>query len=217
MREYTAADHYNLPGYYRTVNKELRRAFVSNALTVGMPAPDFRLPTVDGGIADLGELRQQGNVVVVFGCHSAPPCFHELPRLDEAAQTFAGAVTLLVYTREIHPNEALPYGTFAHHRTAADKMTAARRLRDDLGLRIEVAVDDLDGHTHLAYGALPFTAVVIRRDGVLAHRTEWASATQLAPVVANLDHADRRRAAGATPRVSYAETLWLMEHLDKKP
>lgn len=213
-----AALHYNLPAYYRTVNRDLRRAFLGSSLRVGTAAPPFRLPTVDGDIADLDELRAAGNVVVVFGCHSAPPCYQELPRLDEAAGSFPGSRTVLVYTREIHPNEDLPYGRFPHHRNVDEKMAAARTLRDRLGLRnITVAVDDLDGRTHIAYGTLPVMAVIVGRDGLLAHREEWASATQLAPVVESLTRADARRAAGAHPRTSFSETLWQMEHLDKKP
>ena len=49
------------------------------------------------------------------------------------------------------------------------------------------------------------------------HREEWASAVQLRAVIANLSQADRRLAAGGQPRLSLSETLWSMEHLDKKP
>jgi thiol-disulfide isomerase/thioredoxin len=212
-----AADAYNVPAYYRAVNREIRRAYTGQVLRVGMPAPPFRLQTVDDDIVDLEVLRQDANVVVLFGCHSAPPCFNEMPRINAAADQFAGAKIVLVYTREIHPNEALAYGTFAHHTTMAIKTAAARRFRDELELKITVAVDYLDGRTHLAYGGLPFTAVVVRRDGIVAHREEWASASQLLPVASNLHHSDERRAGGATPRLSYSETLWSMEHLDKKP
>ena len=57
----------------------------------------------------------------------------------------------------------------------------------------------------------------IRRDGLLVHRSEWASADQLAAVIANLAQADRRLAAGEQPRMSLNETLWSMERLTKKP
>jgi hypothetical protein len=99
----------------------------------------------------------------------------------------------------------------------ADKLAAARRFREVLGLRMPVGVDDLAGTVHLAYGGLPYCAAVVRRDGILAHRSEWASATQLAQVVDNLDQASARRQAGGRPRMGFSESLWAMERLEGKP
>jgi len=43
-----AAEHYNVTGYYREIHHGDRRAYAGQPLRVGMPAPDFRLPTVSG-------------------------------------------------------------------------------------------------------------------------------------------------------------------------
>ena len=213
----TAAEHYNVPAYYRTINREIRRAYAGQPLRVGQPAPSFRLPTVDGGQADLDEMRSRGHVVLIFGCYSAPPCVRELPEIDQLAAALPpGLAMLFVYTREIHPNEDLPQGRFAPHDSLGAKLAVARRFRDDLGLRMTVAADDLEGTVHQAYGTLPFCAAVVRRDGALVHRSEWASADQLAAVIANLAQADRRMVAGEQPRMSLNETLWSMERLTKK-
>jgi hypothetical protein len=45
-----------------------------------------------------------------------------------------------LYTREAHPGERLPA-----HAGFEDKVTAARRLRDELGITRPIVVDDLDG------------------------------------------------------------------------
>ena len=215
--EAAAAAHYNVTAYYREVNRDARRAYTGQSLRVGDTAPAFRLPTVDGGFADLDQLRREGDVVLVFGCHSAPPCRQEMPRIDALPAVGGPDVrTVFVYTREIHPNEQLAYGRFPHHRTLEEKVAAARRIRDELGLRMTVAVDDLAGTTHRAYGGLPFSAVVVGRDGILVHREEWASPEQLAGVLANRRLTDERRAAGHAPRVSLSETLWSMERLQRK-
>ena len=212
-----AAEHYNVPAYYREINRDARRAYAGQPLRAGQPAPSFRLPTVDGGQADLDELRRDAHVVLIFGCYSAPPCVRELPEIDTLAAALPpGLAMLFVYTREIHPNEDLPYGRFAPHESLAAKLAVARRLRDDLGLHMTVAADDLAGTVHRAYGGLPFCAAVVRRDGLLVHRSEWASAGQLAAVIANLAQADQRLAAGEQPRMSLSETLWSMERLTKK-
>jgi hypothetical protein len=213
-----AAEHYNISGYYREIHRGDRRAYAGQPLRVGMPAPGFRLPALDGGVADLDELRLDAHVVIVFGCYSAPPCVRELPEIDRiAARRIPGFQLVFIYTREIHPNEDLPQGRFAHHQTMDDKVAAARMFQKDLGLEMTVAVDDLAGTVHLGYGGLPFCAAVVRRDGILVHREEWASAIQLGHVIANLAQADERRAAGEEPRLSLSETLWSMERLEKKP
>lgn len=169
-------------------------------------------------MAGLAALRRDGHVVIVFGCYSAPPCVRELPEISRlAAERPPGFRFVFIYTREIHPNEDLPYGRFAHHRSLDGKLAAARKLASDLSPDMTVAVDDLAGTVHLGYGGLPFCAAIVRRDGVLVHREEWASAGQLRAVIANLSQADRRLAAGEQPRLSLSETLWSMEHLDKKP
>ena len=48
---------------------------------IGYPAPDFTLPTLDGGEVTLSELR--GSVVVVnFWTSWCPPCREEMPALE---------------------------------------------------------------------------------------------------------------------------------------
>ena len=213
-----AAEHYNVPAYYREINRDARRAYAGQPLRAGQPAPSFVLPTVDGGYADLDELRHEAHVVLIFGCYSAPPCVRELPEIDQLAAALPpGLAMLFIYTREIHPNEDLPYGRFSPHQSLEAKLAVAQRLRDDLGLHMSVAADALEGTVHRAYGGLPFCAAVVRRDGVLVHRSEWASAGQLAAVIANLAQADERLAAGEQPRMSLSETLWSMERLTRKP
>src|ERR1700744_565098 len=133
----TAAEHYNVPAYYRTINREIRRAYAGQPLRVGQPAPSFRLPTVDGGQADLDEVRERGHVVLVFGCYSAPPCVRELPEIDKlAAAQPPGLAMVFVYTREIHPNEDLPQCRFAPHDSLAAKLAAARGFRVELRMAL---------------------------------------------------------------------------------
>ena len=120
-----------------------------------MPAPEFELPTVAagaaggfagvggvaggvpdaGGVAGLTALRRDGHVVIVFGCYSAPPCVRELPEINRLAAERPGFRFVFVYTREIHPNEDLPHGRFAHHRSLDAKLAVARKLAADLRAR----------------------------------------------------------------------------------
>lgn len=214
----TAACAYNIDSYYREVNRDLHSAFPRFPVAVGGYAPAFELPTTEGTTVALDRLLSRGHVVLLFGCYSAPPCVKEMPEFNRLGRRLGDGFRLVfVYTREIHPNESLPYGFFPPHRTIADKIAVATRMREDLGMDMTVAVDDLEGSTHLAYGGLPYFAMVVRSDGLVIHRSQWASVTQLESVTSNLAVWDQRTAAGQQPRMSYSETLWAMERLDKKP
>lgn len=91
-----------------------------------------------------------------------------------------------MYTREAHPGENLPA-----HRTFEDKLAAARRLRDDVGIRRPILVDDLDGTVHTAYGLLPNMIYVLGRGGTILYKAMWTSADRVAEFVT--------RAAGGGP------------------
>jgi peroxiredoxin len=211
------ADQYNHRRYYRELNFEARAAYRRSALQVGDVAPAFELADVDGTTVRLPDSGGR-HTLLLFGCYSAGPCVSETPAIDRLAAEFRPAVrTLFVYTREGHPGEALRHGTFPRHEDLPAKAKLARQFRDDLGLTMSVCVDDLRGSVHRAYGLLAFNAALVRADGVLVHREEWASAEQLHGALANLRLWDERRAAGVLPRMSYSESIWCMERLEKKP
>ncbi|MDZ4114667.1 MAG: deiodinase-related protein, partial [Xanthomonadaceae bacterium] len=79
-----------------------------------------------------------------------------------------------VYVREAHPSE-----TYPQHRKASQKMQhASDWVR--MGERPwTVAVDTLEGETHLAYGPLPNCAYLIDRSGRVAYRALWAGQEHL--------------------------------------
>lgn len=91
-----------------------------------------------------------------------------------------------VYTREAHPGEDV-----AHHTGFDVKLANARLLRDEIGIRRPILVDDLAGTAHRAYGLLPNMTWVIARGGRIIYRADWTSA---ANVEAFLDRYQRGRA-----------------------
>jgi hypothetical protein len=72
---------------------------------------------------------------------------------------------VFVYTREAHPGEAVP-----HHDSFERKLAHARLLRDEMGIRRTILVDDLVGTGHLAYGGLPNMTWVVARGGRLVYK-----------------------------------------------
>ena len=202
----SSSDEYNIQTWTRLSTDADREAFPS-AIRVGRAAPEFSLPTVDGGRVELAKLRGEGHVALVFGCFTAPPCLVQLPALETLHRTYSGRGVsfAFVYTREIHPGEALP-----PHHSMEQKMDHARRLRDHGRLTFPVAVDDLSGSVHTAYGAMTSMAVVVHRDGTLIYRGAWTQAPILRMVLENLLLRDQVEAAGSPGRTAYHEWLGFM-------
>lgn len=58
-------------------------------------APDWTLPTPDGGTVNLHDKLQDGPVVVSFWATWCIPCLKEMPHLNELAAEFAGQATFI--------------------------------------------------------------------------------------------------------------------------
>lgn len=98
-----------------------------------------------------------------------------------------------MYTREAHPGEAVgPHGTFA------DKLHSARRLRDEVGIRRPILVDDLGGTAHRAYGLLPNMSWVIGRGGQVIYKSDWTSAANVEAFLDRYEGGRARRPATGT-------------------
>lgn len=114
----------------------------------------------------------------------------EGPLLDDAATRHPEVAWYFVYTREAHPGEHV-----AHHRTFDDKLDNARLLRDEVGIRRPILVDDLEGTAHHAYGLLPNMTWVIGRGGRIIYRADWTSAANVESFLTRYA-AGRRRSPG---------------------
>ena len=76
----------------------------AQALTVGTPAPNFRLPLLDGGEIDLSALRGRP-VLVNFWASWCAPCRAEMPALERVAQSYEQAGLVVVGINQLEdPN-----------------------------------------------------------------------------------------------------------------
>lgn len=81
---------------------------------------------------------------------------------------------MFVYTREAHPAEIVPY-----HDSFDRKLANAALLRDEIGIRRTILVDDLTGSVHRGYGCMPNMTWVIDRGGLVAYKANWTSAANV--------------------------------------
>lgn len=98
-----------------------------------------------------------------------------------------------LYTREAHPGEHV-----GHHTAFEVKLANARLLRDEVGIRRPIIVDDLSGTSHLAYGGLPNMTWVIGRGGRIIYRSDWTSAANVEAFLARYEQGRRRRPASGS-------------------
>lgn len=103
--------------------------------------------------------------------------------MDDIADEFAGrgVSSVFVYTREAHPAEH--YGP---HDSFETKLHHARALRDELGVKRPILVDDVDGPCHRAWGMLPNMAWIVLRGGTVAYKADWTDAMDVAGALEEL-------------------------------
>lgn len=140
----------------------------------GDRVPTFDLPTTDGGRFSSDQF--DGNampVLIVFGSQTCPVTESAGPGLVELHQRYSQAVRfVIINAREAHPGTAIP-----QPRTIDEKTRHAEGLKTHHGFDFEVAVDDIDGSVHRAFGTRPSSAYLVDSDGTIVFRSHWSNVT----------------------------------------
>jgi len=100
---------------------------------------------------------------------------------------------VFVYTREAHPGELV-----GSHDSLDAKLANARLLRDEIGIRRPILVDDLEGTAHHAYGLLPNMNWVIGRGGRIVYKSDWTSAANVEAFLTRYEEGRTRQPAAGT-------------------
>ena len=83
-----------------TASANAARAAASGHDTTAYAAPDWRLPTAEGGAASLYGALAHGPVLVSFWALWCAPCLRELPELDSLARETAGRLAVLAVNQD---------------------------------------------------------------------------------------------------------------------
>jgi cytochrome c biogenesis protein CcmG/thiol:disulfide interchange protein DsbE len=132
---------------------------------VGRPAPNFVLPSLDGGKPISSEQFRGQTLVLNFWASWCPPCRAEMPDFQELWEERGPDGDLVVLAVDF---------------LAEDTVDAAAGVVEEFGLTFPVATDTPNGDVGRRYGVrgLPAT-FFIDRDGILRQRS-------LGPVFGNL-------------------------------
>jgi thiol-disulfide isomerase/thioredoxin len=157
----------------------------------GDPVPRFTLPTTDGGQVSSDDLARDGRpTLLVFGSLTCPVTESGAGGLRALHARYGDQVRfVMVNVREAHPGRSVRQPT-----SIEEKARSAARLKAHHQLPFEVAVDDIDGTVHRAFGPRPNSAFIISADGTVVFRAHWANVTGV------LDEALGEVAAGRPPK-----------------
>lgn len=136
--------------------------------------PTFDLPTTDGARFASSDFDGHGRpALLVFGSQTCPVTESAGAGLVELHRRFGHSVRFVVVNvREAHPGAAIP-----QPQTFDDKARHAEDLKAHHGFEFDVAIDDIDGTVHRAFGPRPSSAYLIDPSGTIVFRAHWSNVT----------------------------------------
>jgi hypothetical protein len=148
-------------------------------VATGDAAPDFVLPSVDGGPIRLSSLRGRPTVLV-FGSHTCDVFGAQTRALREVFEWASPRVNFLfVYVREAHAADEWPVETnearglrVPQPRTREQRLAQARLCVRDFPLEtMPTVVDDVDDPVSRVYGGFPARIYVLDEEGVIRYQS----------------------------------------------
>jgi hypothetical protein len=131
-----------------------------------------------------------------------------LPMTDVVAE-FPDVVFIVVYVREAHPGERM-----GGHKSMEEKTKAAKLVAPRYGEHRRVLVDDLEGNFHRTYGGMPNILYVVRPDGTVHYRSNWAAPTMIRDALLDrenlhtVENADGKTLRASRQKFHMIRTMW---------
>lgn len=148
-------------------------------------------------------------VVIETGSSTCSMYTKNIPDMKEIQAEFPDVEFLLVYVREAHPGERL-----GPHKNFTEKITAAKLVAPRYGEHRRVLVDSYDGDFHRAYGAMPNIVYIIRPNGKIHYRCNWATPSAMREALLDrenyhtLENADTLSLRAGRKKMHMIRTMW---------
>lgn len=148
-------------------------------------------------------------VVVETGSTTCSMYTKDIAEMKKVREEFPDVEFLLVYVREAHPGERL-----GPHKSIDDKFRAARTLAPRYGEHRRILVDSLEGDFHRAYGAMPNVVYIIRPDGLVHYRCNWATPQAIREALTDrknfhrIENADMKAIQASRGKYNMIRTMW---------
>jgi len=159
---------------YRRFTPEEYDFTVDEGLQVGDIYKDVSLQTLDGETVWLSDYLGNRPLVLETGSMTCPMYAQSVPPMMKLIEKYPELDHILMYVREAHPGELQP-----QHRSAAEKVEAARKTKRRYRDRRTILVDDVNGSAHRFYGTMPNSIFVIAPDGTILFRSIWNNADDM--------------------------------------
>ena len=185
-------------------------------------APDLTLTDIEGNEVRLSDLWSRGALLLVLGSATSPEFRATARDLQLLAERLHADVQMaLVYTMEAQPTgspglftdegrPAVPAGDFARAQagTLAERRASARFIMEkfELGMPLQVLVDDMGNGAWSGYGPAPNNAFAIDRRGSVVGRQTWFDAGPMEGILRDLLARDQRAPTTATSGEGADET-----------
>ncbi len=147
---------------------------------IGELAPDFIAYTLEGKTVHLSDYLGK-TVILETGSLTCPVTIGNTKSMQDLMARYKEMVFLLLYVREAHPGQNIPA-----HDSLANKIHCAQRLKEEENENRIIAVDNLEGDAHNAYGLLPDMVYVINKKGYVIYRAQWNNPDRLDEVLRSI-------------------------------
>jgi hypothetical protein len=146
---------------------------------IGDLAPDSPLVSLDGQtILHIHDRIGKQPLVLVFGSFTCPPFRRNTGDIGKLYQDYRDRAEFLqVYIREAHPNDEWQMAAnrrdnviYLQPQTRAERIAIANDYIQRLHVPLPFAVDDMDNHANLIYGAWPERIYIIDESGRIVYR-----------------------------------------------
>jgi thiol-disulfide isomerase/thioredoxin len=152
-------------------------------ISVGDKVPPFSLVQLNGKLLDNAALANKP-AVLLFGSYSSPALRDRIEKFQDLSEKTRNRATfVLIYTAEMYPADTDQPArnksdkiSVAAHKSSSERADAARTARDALKIKLDIAPDTMNAMLQKTLGVGANGAAVVKADGTLAFRQDWADA-----------------------------------------